>query len=29
MGALDEFERYMESLCERLGHADRQRGFIE
>ena len=29
MGTLDEFERYMETLCERLGHADRQRGFIE
>jgi SRSO17 transposase len=29
MGTLDKFERYMETLCERLGHVDRQRGFIE
>ena len=29
MGTLGGFERYMETLCERLGHADRQRGFIE
>ncbi len=29
MGTLDEFERYMQTLCERLGYADRQRGFIE
>ena len=26
---LDEFERYMDLLCERLGHADRRLGFME
>ena len=29
MGTLDEFERYRQTLCERLGHAGRQRDFIE
>ena len=29
MASLAEFERYMEQLCAKLGHADRRAGFVE
>jgi SRSO17 transposase len=29
MADLSEFERYMEQLCDKLGHADRRAGFVE